>query len=140
MKKDLALDTNKPAFITDNQGRIIYVNDAFCKKIGFQEDRVLGSVLHESSFLTKDAKKKVMHRQIERLIGKETPVYNLDFKTNAGDILSLDIETNAFEKDGENVGEISIVQKVIEPDFNNTNSEESKSKSKQQLSRHLDLL
>jgi len=123
-KENLDLDTNRPAFITDNRGKIIYVNDALCKKLGFQEDELVGSVLQESSFLTKDSQKKVMYRQIARLIGKEKPFYNLKFKTNTGDVLSLDIETNAFEKNGKNVGEISIVQKVIEPDFNKNIAEE----------------
>jgi len=131
--QDFGLDTDKPAFVTDKKGRIINVNDAFLKQLGFQQDEIVGTVLQESSFLTKDAQKQVMRRQIARLIGKETPSYTLDVKTGKGDLLSFDIETKLFSEDGKVAGEIGVVWKIT-----NVSDKKQKKVEKQPKSRKIE--
>ncbi|RLF32958.1 MAG: hypothetical protein DRN08_06045, partial [Thermoplasmata archaeon] len=107
------LNSRKPVFITNKRGEFIDVNEAFCKQIGYAKDELLGLPLEETFFLTEDARKTVMYRNVSRLIGKNTPVYTLDVQTKKGDVLSLEIGTKPFFKNGKIAGEIGVVRKTI---------------------------
>jgi len=105
------LNSPDPVFITNKNGAIIDVNDIFCELIGCDKKEILGVPIQEMNFLTQNSRKQAMYRQIARLIGKETPSYNLDIQTNTEE-LSLDIDTIPFTKNKKLAGEISIVRRI----------------------------
>jgi len=69
------------------------------------------SFIINRKLLTEDSRKKVMYRNVSRLVGKEKPFYSLEIKTRNGNVISLEIETKPFIKNGKIVGEIAFVKK-----------------------------
>jgi len=106
------LTSRNPAFITNKKGELIDVNESFSKKLGFTKEEIVGVSLQEASFLTEEARKQAMYRHITKLIGKETPFYSLDVQTPKGDILSLDVDTKPYIKNGKLIGEFNFVRKA----------------------------
>jgi PAS domain S-box-containing protein len=100
-------------FITNKKGEIIDVSDAFCQKIGFLKEELLGVALEDTGLLTEESRKKILYRNVSRLVGKEKTVFMLDVKTHEGGFISLEIDTKPFIKQGEIVGEIGIVRKIV---------------------------
>ena len=104
------LDSPDPVFIINKQGEFIAANNAFCQTIGRSKVEILGKNIGEAIFLTQSARKKAMYRNLSRLIGKEIPVYTLDFIAKSGDVISLEIDTKPYIKHEKVAGEINIVK------------------------------
>jgi len=99
------------SFVTNKKGELLEASDLFCKKVGCVRDDILGLALEDAGILTEESCKKVMYRNVSRLVGKEKPFYSLEIKTPEGNIVFLEIETKPFIKNGKIVGEIAFVKK-----------------------------
>ena len=99
------------SFIINRKGELLEASDLFCKKVGCKKKDLLGLGLEDIELLTEDSRKKVMYRNVSRLVGKEKPFYSLEIKTRNGNVISLEIETKPFIKNGKIVGEIAFVKK-----------------------------
>jgi len=111
---DKIMRNNKrnPVFILNNNGEFIDINDNFCQKLGCTKERILGKTIEETSFLTDHSRKQLIHRRDSNLIGKETAIHCFDVVTQEGDVLSIEIDTVPFLKDGVVSGEMGIVKKT----------------------------
>ncbi|MCJ7698173.1 MAG: PAS domain S-box protein, partial [Thermoplasmata archaeon] len=118
-------------FITNKKGEIIDVSDAFCQKVGFLKEELLGVALEDTGLLTEESRKKILYRNVSRLVGKEKTVFMLDVKTHEGGFISLEIDTKPYIKKGEIVGEIGIVRKIV-PLNETRRAEENQPQVKQQ--------
>ncbi len=100
-------------FITNKKGEFIDVSDAFCQKVGFLKEELLGVAWEDTGLLTEESRKKILFRNVSRLVGKEKPVFTVDVKTREGGTISLEVDTKPFIKQGEIIGEIGIVRKIV---------------------------
>ncbi len=107
------IDSHDPVFVINRKGELIDVNEAFCEELGVSRGEILGINIGEASFLTDESRKKAMYRHVSKLIGKETPAYNLEAVTTRGDTITLDIDTKNYMEDGKVAGEIGIVKRII---------------------------
>ena len=104
---------NNLQFITNKKGEIIDVSDAFCQRVGRPKEELLGVALEDTGLLTEESRKKILYRNIFRLVGKEKPVLILEVKTREGSSIALEIDTKPYIKQGKIVGEIGIVKKIV---------------------------
>jgi len=132
------LSSDEPIFIVNKAGKIIDSNDAFCKNIGYSKNEIKGVPLQDSIFLTPDSRKKAMYRQIAKLVGKQAPFYILNVQTKKGNIVSFEIETKLYSKDGEIAGEIGIVKNISKSKKKEEKELKSIQKDTLELSRQLD--
>ena len=128
----LYLADHNLSFVTNKKGELIEVSDLFCKKLGCVKDDILGLALEDTGLLTEESRKKMMYRNVSRLVGKEKPVYTLDVKNKNEDILSIEVVTQPFIKDGKNVGEIAVVRKTTEIE---KSKEESRTRKKIKIAK-----
>ena len=106
------LHSQNPVFIINRKGTFTNLNDAFCKKLGVNSDSIIGRNIGDVTFLTEESRKQARVRNVSRLLGKESPHYNIDIITANGDITSLKIDTKPIIKRGRVIGEIGIAQKI----------------------------
>ena len=107
-------NSHTPSFVIDKKGRLLDVNNAFCQKLGCNKDEVLGLKLKDTGLLTEESRKKMMWMHVSRLIGKRKPFFTIDVTTKDGDVLTLEINTKPYIKNGRKVGEIGVVRKTLE--------------------------
>ena len=78
------------SFVTNKKGELIEVSDLFCKKLGCVKDDILGLALEDIGLLTEESRKKILYRNVSRLVGREKPYFNIDIKTRDGRIIFLE--------------------------------------------------
>jgi len=99
------LNSHNPVFILNRKGEFTEVNDAFCKNIGMRSYEILGKNIGDVNFLTDDSRKQARVRNVSRLLGKESPNYNINIIPKNGDTKTLKIDTKPITKQGRIIGE-----------------------------------
>ncbi len=69
------------SFVTNKKGELIEISDLFCKKVGCVREDILGVSLEDIGLLTEESRKKVMYRNVSRLVGKREVLFNIDQRT-----------------------------------------------------------
>ena len=83
----VSFDMSALQFITNMEGEIIDISDAFCQRMGFLKEELLGVTWEDTGLLTEESRKKILFRNVSRLVGKEKPVFTVDVKTHEGGII-----------------------------------------------------
>ena len=127
-------DTNALRFIVNKKGGLIDISDAFCQLIGRKKEELLGEPFEETGILTEESRKKMIYRNISRLIGKETPSFTIEMVTKEQGIISLEITSKPYTKNGEIIGEIGNVRRIIQYEKNDSSKRELR-ETKKELER-----
>ncbi len=110
-------NSHEGIFIVDNAYKFSYVNDEFCKMIGYSRKYLIGVDFRQ--FLEKKSKTMVAERYKKRQLGEEIPNrYGFDIVTNKGEIRTLEISANILKNTS---GTISTVGQVLDVTERNKN-------------------
>ncbi|KXB01032.1 hypothetical protein AKJ45_01185 [candidate division MSBL1 archaeon SCGC-AAA261F19] len=99
-------------FILDKKGAIKDVNDAVCRKSGFDKEEIVGTSIRELPFLTSKSSEIVLKNLERRVAGKELPSYTIEVMTKDKDPLILEVNGELLEQEGEVIGEIVVARDI----------------------------
>lgn len=110
-------NSHEGIFIVDNAYKFSYVNDEFCKIIGYSRKHLIGVDFRQ--FLEKKSKTMVAERYKKRQLGEEIPNrYGFDIVTNKGEIRTLEISASILKNTS---GTVSTVGQVLDVTERNKN-------------------
>ncbi|MBC8415135.1 MAG: PAS domain S-box protein [Candidatus Cloacimonetes bacterium] len=110
-------NSHEGIFIVDNAYKFSYVNDEFCKMIGYSRKYLIGVDFRQ--FLEKKSKTMVAERYKKRQLGEEIPNrYGFDIVTNKGEIRTLEISASILKNTS---GTVSTVGQVLDVTERNKN-------------------
>jgi len=127
-------NTNALHFIVNKKGELIDISDALCQVIGRKKEDLLGEPFEETRILTEESRKNMMYRNISRLIGNEKPSFTIEMVTKEQGIISLEITSKPYMKNGEIIGEIGNVRRMIRHEKNDSSERELR-ETKKELER-----
>jgi PAS domain S-box-containing protein len=101
---------NDGLVIDDPDGNLIYMNDAFCKMIGYTPDELLGNSWVE---LTEEMDSEGLASKIEDRKSGKSESYELYWTTKTGEIVPTIISATPYiDRDGKFVGTFAVVTEI----------------------------
>ena len=96
--------------IADGNYRLIYANDEVCRMIGYPRDDIIGQDFRR--FLTKESKKLVGERYIQRRSGEKVPDrYKFEIIRKDGDIRWVEIKSSMIK---DSAGELRSISQILD--------------------------
>lgn len=111
---DIAKNTNDGILIVDNDDRIHYCNEAFCRISEFTQSELLGNIAAELFLQGPDSKRKVLEAN-ERRKGLASDKYEVEIRTRSGRYINVEISGFPFiNSGGEVIGSVGIHKDITE--------------------------
>ena len=110
-------NSHEGIFIVDNAYKFSYVNDKFCKILGYLRKDLIGFDFRK--FLEKKSKTMVAERYTKRQLGEKVPkCYEFDIVTKKGEIRTLEISISILKNTSGTVFTVGQVLDVTEQNRN----------------------
>jgi len=101
--------------LLDPKGNIVNINKKLHDWLGYKPEEVIGRNLSELPFLSEESKVKIREKFSARLLGKNTPPYELDFITKSGKKHIGKIFASLIkDKEGKIIQDLAMVSNITE--------------------------
>jgi PAS domain S-box-containing protein len=101
--------------LLNNEGTVIEVNDRFEKILDYDKEVMLGKKVHNLSFLTSEAKEKVIKAFNDRMSGEEVPSYEIEFIKRDGERGSAMVSgTQIYDEMGKIMYGLAVISDITE--------------------------
>ena len=108
--RDLVENVNDILFTLDLEGNMISINKAAESITGYSQAELLG--MNMADFLTPESAHNARHMTERKLAGEEQTHYEVDARTKAGTLLTLEINSRLALKDGVPVGVQGVARDI----------------------------
>lgn len=101
--------------MVDEKGRMVDVNNRLADWLGYDPEKYLGKNFMKMPFITAKSKAVIIKNLGLRLLGKEVPPYDVDFKTKDGETRTGRIRgARVTDEGGEVIGDLVMITDVTE--------------------------
>lgn len=102
-----------PVYQINQKGKFVFVNEAFCQKIGYPKEKILSLSLKDPiPFLSEKNRNKVMRNFKKRMKGYDVSPYILKVKLKNRETRYVEINANTIIEDNQIIGEIGIARDI----------------------------
>ncbi|RLG69295.1 MAG: hypothetical protein DRO11_07970, partial [Methanobacteriota archaeon] len=101
--------------LLDGKGNILDVNPRICDQLGYKPEEIIGKNFAELPCLPEKSKAIAKEKFLQRLKGKESPPYDLEFITKSGEKrVGMINATPMIDARGKIVGDLVVVSDITE--------------------------
>lgn len=101
-----------PAFILNTNAVFTEVNKVFSEMVGSEREDIIGTSVHEASFLPEKSRKKCIKKFEKRLQGEQVNPFTIKIRNKNGEIRYAEINATPILEDEEIVSEIGIARDI----------------------------
>lgn len=114
---------DQPSFVTTGHGKIISVNQNFCKLLGEHPKNIIGLHLEELPHICTESQDLLLHRYINKIQQENPQPYQISLLNSSLGAVNLHITCSPYEKNGNTIGETHHITSICTQDQQPINSE-----------------
>ncbi len=104
---------DQPSFVTTTTGKIISVNQNFCKLLGEHPSNIIGLHLEELPHICTESQHRLLRRYISKINEATLEPYRIHLLNSTFGAINLHISCSSYEKNGTILGETHHITHII---------------------------